>query len=189
MKELNYLEETAGVLVKKIKPDFKKLGPKFGKEMKQVAAAINQLSQEQIASLEASGNLAISVNNNAVQIDLADVEVSSEDIPGWLVATEGKYTVALDVTISEELKEEGIAREIVNRIQNFRKEAGFDIVDKINLTVQTAPQINEAIENNKDYICSETLAQSLVLVDEIADKTYTIEIDNETTTFVSLTKV
>ena len=189
VKELNYLEETAGVLVKKIKPDFKKLGPKFGKEMKLVAAAIKQLSQEQIASLESTGNLDISVGNNSIQIELTDVEISSEDIPGWLVATEGKYTVALDVTISEELREEGVAREIVNRIQNFRKEAGFDIVDKINLTVQTAPQINEAIENNKDYICSETLAQSLVIVDEIEDKTFTIEINNETTTFVTLAKV
>ncbi|MBL4709360.1 MAG: isoleucine--tRNA ligase [Flavobacteriales bacterium] len=189
VKELNYLEETAGVLVKKIKPDFKKLGPKFGKEMKLVATAIKQLSQEQIASLESTGNLDISVGNNSIQIELTDVEISSEDIPGWLVATEGKYTVALDVTISEELREEGVAREIVNRIQNFRKEAGFDIVDKINLTVQTAPQINEAIENNKDYICSETLAQSLVIVDEIEDKTFTIEINNETTTFVTLAKV
>ena len=189
VKELEYLEETAGVLVKKIKPDFKKLGPKFGKEMKMVAAAINQLSQEQISELEAKSELKIEVNNSSILLDVLDVEISSEDIPGWLVANEGKYTVALDISLSEELKAEGIARELVNRIQNFRKEAGFEVTDQIKLQIQTAPGIDNAIENNKDYICSETLAKELVFVDQLDEKKYKLEIDNQTTTYINLSVV
>jgi len=186
VKELEYLEETAGVLVKKIKPDFKKLGPKYGKDMKQVAAAINQLSQEQIANLEFQGSLNIDLAEKSISIELSDVEISSEDIPGWLVATEGKYTVALDIKISEQLKDEGIAREVVNRIQNFRKEAGFEVTDKIMLNIQKAADLDLAIENNKDYICSETLADSLTFVDQLEEKNYKIEIDNNSYTYVSL---
>jgi isoleucyl-tRNA synthetase len=184
VKELEYLEETEGILVKKIKPDFKKLGPKFGKEMKAVAAAISQLNQEQISTLESKESLEVNLENRTILIELSDVEISSEDIPGWLVATEGKYTVALDVTLSEKLKEEGIAREVVNRIQNFRKEAGFEITDKILLTIQNEEGIRQAIENNKDYICSETLADVLNFVEEVKDKTFKIEIDNQTETYV-----
>ena len=186
VKQLEYLEETAGILVKKIKPDFKKLGPKFGKEMKLVAAAITQLSQKEIALLESNGNLSLSVGEKSISLAQTDVEISSEDIPGWLVSTEGKYTVALDINLSEELKQEGIAREMVNRIQNFRKEAGFEITDKINLKVNSSTQIDEAIANNKDYICLETLTNSLEIVKELRPTNYIIEIDQDTTTYVEL---
>ena len=189
VKELEYLEETAGVLVKKVKADFKKLGPKFGKDMKLVAAAINQLSQEQIIELESNGSINLVLPEKNIALDVSDVEISSEDIPSWLVATEGKYTVALDVTLSEELREEGVAREVVNRIQNFRKEAGFEVTDKINISLEIIPQISSAIENNKNYICSETLANDLSFVEEITGTKYLLEIDNETKTYVALTKV
>jgi len=189
VKELEYLEDTAGVLVKKVKADFKKLGPKFGKDMKLVAVAINQLTQEQIAELEKDGKIELALPGKKIALDLSDIEISSEDIPGWLVANEGKYTVALDVTMSEELIEEGIAREVVNRIQNFRKEAGFDVIDKINISLETIPQISSAVENNKNYICSETLANGLTFVDKIIGTKYLLEIDNETKTYVSLEKV
>jgi len=186
VKELQYLEDTAGVLVKKIKPDFKKLGPKFGKDMKLVAGAVNQLSQEEIAQLELDGNISLDLGDTKVQLELTDVEISSEDIPGWLVATEGKYTVALDVTLTDLLKEEGIAREVVNRIQNFRKEAGFEITDKIKLNLQTSDTIDRAIESNKHYICSETLAESLDIVNEVENKNYKIELENNIETYVSI---
>tara|TARA_B100001109_G_scaffold251839_1_gene246900 strand:- start:11373 stop:14732 length:3360 start_codon:yes stop_codon:yes gene_type:complete len=186
VKELEYLEETAGVLVKKIKPDFKKLGPKFGKQMKLVAAAVNQMSQEGIASLEQNGSIELDVEGGKITLDVSDVEISSEDIPGWLVTTEGKYTVALDVSLTEALINEGIAREMVNRIQNFRKEAGLEVTDKITLKVQNVAEIKGAVEQNKDYICSETLATSLEIVDEVAEKQYKIEIDQELETYVSL---
>jgi isoleucyl-tRNA synthetase len=186
VKELEYLEETAGVLVKKIKPDFKKLGPKFGKEMKQVAAAVNQMSQDQIAELESNESIELALPDKSIQLDLSDVEISSEDIPGWLVTSEGKYTVALDITLSDELKNEGVAREIVNRIQNFRKEAGFEVTDKIVLKFESQDQINEAIQSNKHYICSETLATGLEIVDQVNEESYTLEIEPEVKTKLSL---
>ncbi|KAA3650376.1 MAG: isoleucine--tRNA ligase [Bacteroidetes bacterium] len=186
VKEIEYLEDTTGVLVKKIKPDFKKLGPKFGKEMKLVAGSIMQMSQEEILKLEANNFIDLNVGGKLIQLELLDVEISSEDIPGWLVATEGKYTVALDANLSEELIQEGIAREFVNRIQNFRKEAGFEVTDKIDLKIKSQANIDSAIINNKHYICSETLAKSLELVNEIEDKNYKVEIDAETETYVSL---
>ena len=186
VKEIEYLEDTTGVLVKKIKPDFKKLGPKFGKEMKQVAGAIMQMNQEQIASLEALGNVDLIAGDKSISIEIGDVEISSEDIPGWLVATEGKYTVALDAKLNDALIHEGIARELVNRIQNFRKEAGFEVTDKINLKIKSQANIDGAIKNNKDYICSETLASELKLVQDLEEKNYKIEIDDNTETYVSL---
>jgi len=186
VKELEYLEDTAGVLVKKIKPDFKKLGPKFGKEMKEVAAAVNKMDQAQIAQLEGEKTIALTLASKKIQIELSDVEISSEDIPGWMVATEGVYTVALDITLTEELIHEGIAREIVNRIQNFRKEAGLEVTDKIVLKIQSQKQINEAINNNKHYICSETLANSLEVVEVVEGKSYVLEIDQDTKTKLSL---
>lgn len=186
VKDLEYLEDTAGILVKKIKPDFKKLGPRFGKEMKAVAATVMQMNQEQIAELESKGEIELKNGDFGFTLTLEDVEISSEDIPGWLVATEGKYTVALDSRLSEELKQEGIARELVNRIQNFRKEAGFEVTDKILLKIKTVAHIDEAIKSNKDYICSETLANSLEIVDHLENKKYKIELDDEVETYVSL---
>jgi len=189
VKELEYLEETAGILVKKVKADFKKLGPKFGKDMKQVAVAISQLSQDQISDLEKNDKIELQLSDKTIELTTADVEISSEDIPGWLVATEGKYTVALDVTLSEELIEEGIAREVVNRVQNFRKEAGFEVTDKINISLETSNVLNSAIQNNKNYICSETLAENLSFVDKIDGEKFLLEIDNETKAYVGLKKV
>ncbi len=186
VKEIEYLEDTAGVLVKKIKPDFKKLGPKFGKNMKVVAAIISQMDQDAIAEFEKEGTFIIEVDGQKTDLELDDVQISSEDIPGWAVETEGKYTVALDTGLSEELIHEGIARELVNRIQNFRKEAGFEVTDKINLQIKSHDQIDEAIKSNKDYICSETLASQLELVDELNEKNYKIELDNAAETYVSL---
>ncbi|MBD99419.1 MAG: isoleucine--tRNA ligase [Verrucomicrobia bacterium] len=187
VRTLQYLEETAGVLVKKIKPDFKKLGPKYGKQMKTVAEAVNQMSQEQITQLEQNGSIALDLSDSSIILDIADVEISSEDIPGWLVATEGKYTVALDIQLNDELLNEGIARELVNRIQNFRKEAGFEVTDKIDVMVSHS-SIDDAINDNKDYICSETLAVKLELVSEIAPGAFEVEIDEDLIIFISLEK-
>ncbi len=189
VKELEYLEETAGILVKKLKADFKKLGPKFGKDMKQVAVAVSQLSQDEITDLEKNDKIELQLSDKTVELTTSDVEISSEDIPGWLVGAEGKYTVALDVTLSGELIEEGIAREVVSRVQNFRKEAEFEVTDKINISLEPSSALNDAIQNNKNYICSETLAENLSFVNKIEGKKFLLKIDNETKTYVGLKKV
>lgn len=151
----------AGILVKKVKPDFKKLGPKHGKAMKQVAAAIQSMTQEQIASLESTGSIALKVADTTAIIDLTDVEIFSEDIPGWLVANEGAVTVALDVTVTPALRNEGIAREIVNRIQNIRKAKGFDITDRINIIFEPDTEAQSAINDYAEYISRQVLADSI----------------------------
>jgi isoleucyl-tRNA synthetase len=161
VKELEYLSEDSNVLVKKIKPDFKALGPKYGKEMKAVAAAINQFDQEAIAELEKKGEREIEINGRKENLLLNEVEISSEDIPGWLVSSDGDVTVALDITISPELEQEGLAREFVNRIQNLRKDSGFEVTDRITLKVDSSADITEALERNLDYICAETLTESM----------------------------
>jgi len=183
VKEIEYLEETEGILVKKIKANFKKLGPKFGKQMKDIAGQIQSMSQEDITQLEREGQINLAGEHN---IELDDVEISSEDIPGMTLSTEGQITVALDIQLTDALIEEGIARELVNRIQNFRKEAGFEVTDKIHLKIKSHHQIDDAINHNKDYICSETLTDQLDIVDEVENKDYKIELDEETTTYVSL---
>ncbi len=189
VKELEYLTETAGVLVKKIKPNFKSLGPKFGKLMKQISAAIAAFSQEEIAIIEERGSYTIEVDNQPIVLETDDVEILSEDIPGWLVATEGRITVALDITITDELKQEGIARELINRIQNLRKEKGFEVTDKIELSVEKHSQITDAILNNNEYICSETLAVKLNYADVVEDALKVqIDITDDITTFVSVEK-
>ena len=172
VKELEYITDTANILVKRVKPDFKKLGPKFGKLMKPLAETLTGLSQEMIARLEKDGKLAVTLAAGDVEVLLEDVEIISEDIPGWLVMNLGNLTVALDITISTDLREEGIARELVNRIQNLRKEKNYEVTDKINIWVKNHDEINLAVKHNLSYLCSETLAQSLHLVSEIesADK-------------------
>ncbi|MFO7874193.1 MAG: isoleucine--tRNA ligase [Bacteroidales bacterium] len=167
VKQLEFLEDTSGVLVKKIKPDYKALGPRFGKMMKKIAAAINQFTQEDIQKLEQEKQTVLLIDGQEVTIGLDEVEIISEDIPGWLVANDGNITVALDVTITDELKQEGIARELINRIQNLRKDKGFEVTDKIVLQVEKQDTITNAILNNNDYICSETLATELAYVDRI----------------------
>ena len=169
VKEVRFVEGAAGVLVKKVKCDFKKMGPKFGKQMKAVATAVSEMSQDAIAELEKNGTYKLNVAGEEVTVDVADVEVFSEDIPGWLVGNEGKLTVALEVTVTEELRREGIARELVNRIQNIRKSSGFEITDKIKIFLSKNPQTNDAVEEYKDYICNQVLGVSLVLVDKVED--------------------
>ena len=169
VKEVKFVDGAAGVLVKKVKCDFKKLGPKFGKQMKAVAAAVAGMSQEAIAELEKNGKYVLNLDGAEAVIEAADVEIFSEDIPGWLVANEGKLTVALEVTVTEELRREGIARELVNRIQNIRKSSGFEITDKIKITISKNTQTDDAVKEYNTYICNQVLGTSLGLVDEVKD--------------------
>mgnify|MGYP001539225090 FL=1 len=171
VKEIQFVDGAAGVLVKKVKCDFKKLGPKFGKQMKAVAAAVAEMSQEAIAELEKKGSYTFNLDGAEAVIETADVEIFSEDIPGWLVANEGKLTVALEVTVTEELRREGIARELVNRIQNIRKSSGFEITDKIKITLSKNPQTDDAVNEYKDYICNQVLGTSLTLTDGVESGT------------------
>ena len=171
VKEVRFVEGASGVLVKKVKCDFKKLGPKFGKQMKAVAAAVSEMSQEAIAELEKNGKYTFQFDGGEAVVEATDVEIFSEDIPGWLVANEGKLTVALEVTVTEELKREGIARELVNRIQNIRKSSGFEITDKINIVLSKNPDTDGAVNEYNTYICNQVLANSLTLADEVADGT------------------
>ena len=171
VKEVRFVEGASGVLVKKVKCDFKKLGPKFGKQMKAVAAAVSEMSQEAIAELEKNGKYTFQLDGGEAVVEATDVEIFSEDIPGWLVANEGKLTVALEVTVTEELKREGIARELVSRIQNIRKSSGFEITDKINIVLSKNPDTDGAVNEYNTYICNQVLANSLTLADEVADGT------------------
>ena len=171
VKEIQFVDGAAGVLVKKVKCDFKKLGPKFGKQMKAVAAAVAEMSQEAIAELEKKGSYTFNLDGAEAVIETADVEIFSGDIPGWLVANEGKLTVALEVTVTEELRREGIARELVNRIQNIRKSSGFEITDKIKITLSKNPQTDDAVNEYNDYIRNQVLGTSLTLADNVENGT------------------
>jgi isoleucyl-tRNA synthetase len=171
VKEINFMDDSAGILVKKIKPDFKKLGPKCGKNMKSVAAMLQALSQEEISQLEKTGQYTLEVEGNSIVVEKCDVEILSEDIPGWLVANNGSLTVALDVTITDELKKEGIARELINRIQNIRKSSGFEITDKINILVESNENTNDAINDHKEYIASQVLAANIKIEERVANAT------------------
>ena len=168
VKEIKFVGNDEGVLVKKVKPYFKKLGPKFGKIMKLLAAQITAMSQHDIIEFEKQGKFAFTVNGEEAVVELSDVEVISEDIPGWLVANEGSLTVALDITVSDELRREGIARELVNRIQNIRKSQGFEITDKIDVVVTPNAATDEAVREYADYIGRQVLAESVTIA-EIAD--------------------
>ena len=156
-------------LVKRIKPNFKVLGKKFGKQMKEIAAAVQAMTQQQISDIETQGSYELMLPSGNVSLKVADVEITTEDMPGWLVANEGALTVALDVTVTEELRQEGIARELVNRIQNIRKSSGFEITDKIEVTIQRNENINDAVTNFADYISSQVLARNIKLVDSLPD--------------------
>ena len=176
IKEIVLLEDASDILVKQIKPNFKTLGPKFGKEMKFIANHIRNFTKEDILKIELDGKMPIELDGKMINLELSDVEISSKDIEGWLVANEGSITVALDVTISEELRKEGIARELINRIQNARKDSGLDVTDRIKLTVLKSEDLEESINKNKEYIMSETLTDELVFVDQLIDGT-AIEFD------------
>ncbi|MGB4016625.1 isoleucine--tRNA ligase [Petrimonas mucosa] len=177
VKELEFVDSANGMLVKRVKPDFKKLGPKYGKIMKPLAASIQGMSQEEINELEKRGRFAFRIEDQEAVIELADVEIISEDIPGWLVANEGRLTVALDITVTDELRKEGIARELVNRIQNLRKSKDFDITDRIAVRVSSNPSFDRAITDFGDYIRAQVLADSIEIVAQPLEDE--IEIDDE----------
>jgi len=163
VKEIELLDDASDILVKKIKPNFKVLGPKFGKEMKQIAQAVSLLGQEDIQKIEQEGEINLKIENKIIKLQLQDVEISSQDIEGWLVASSGPLTVALDVTIDDELRQEGIARELVNRIQNLRKDSGFEVTDRIDIKILKDGLVEKAVENNLSYIKTETLTAELDL--------------------------
>ena len=188
VKEIEYITDTTGVLVKKIKPNFKTLGPKYGKYMKQISASIAAMEQGDIFAFEKNGTHTLQIDDETIQLGLDDVEILSEDIPGWLVANEGRLTVALDINVTQDLKEEGIARELINRIQNLRKDSDFDVTDKITLTIGRHPEINEAVEHFSQYIASQVLAESIELTDQGDSQAKEIEID-EIHTFIKIEKV
>ena len=171
VKELKFVENDRAILVKKVKCNFKKMGPKFGAQMGAVAAAVAGLTQDAIAELETNGSYTLALPTGEAVVEVADVEILSEDIPGWLVANDGKLTVALDVVVTEELRREGVARELVNRIQNIRKSSGFEITDKISICLSKNSQTDDAVIEYNDYICNQVLATGLELVDEVEDGT------------------
>lgn len=188
VKEIEYITDTTGVLVKKIKPNFKTLGPKYGKYMKQISALIGAMEQSDIFEFEKNGKYILKIGEEALTLGLEDVEILSEDIPGWLVANEGRLTVALDINLTKELEEEGIARELINRIQNLRKESNFDVTDKIKLFIGRHKEIDEAVEHFSAYIASQVLAENIELTDEKMPDAKDIEID-EIHTFLRIEKV
>ncbi|MFV9549715.1 isoleucine--tRNA ligase [Algibacter sp. PT7-4] len=169
VKEIEVLEDASDILVKQIKPNFKVLGPRFGKDMKAVAQLVNNFTPEDIKNIEQKGILDVEVNGKSITLERTDVEITSQDIEGWLVANEGALTVALDVTITNNLRSEGIARELINRIQNLRKDSGFEVTDKIDIAFEKDEHIINAINTNKDYIKSETLANKLEIIDKLED--------------------
>lgn len=179
VKEIHFLEnDEAGILVKKIKPDFKKLGPKYGKLMKEISAAVGGFGQAEIATIERVGTYELQINNEQVIITREDVEIASEDIPGWLVANDNELTVALDITLTPELTQEGVARDIVNRVQNLRKDRDYKITDRIKVKIQAVEGIEDAVKSNMTYICNEVLADKLEVMDKL-DVSSAVEIELE----------
>jgi isoleucyl-tRNA synthetase len=177
VKSVDYLSEDANILVKKIKPNFKTLGPRHGKLMKQIALLFAGFTQQDIRSMEVTGAKTVMIGTEAVDLTLEDVEIMTEDIPGWSVASQGKLTVALDMTLTTALVQEGLARELVNRVQNMRKDAGFEVTDHIELQIESSAELNESISTHAGYICSETLAH-LEIVNQLSGAEVT---DNEIT--------
>ncbi|MDR1116310.1 MAG: isoleucine--tRNA ligase [Tannerella sp.] len=165
VKELNFVDNTSGILVKKIKPDFKRLGPRYGKIMKLLTASIQAMSQDDIALFEQAGRFTVGIDGQNCEIAIDDVEIISEDIPGWLVANEGNLTIALDITVTDDLKKEGLARELVNRIQNIRKNNGYEITDKIRIRISSSSETDEAVKDYANYIKKQVLAESLEIID------------------------
>ncbi len=186
VKEIEYLTETEGIIKKKIKPNFKALGIKMGAKMKAAGAAITAMTAAQIASLEKTGEILLSIEGEELSIAVTEVDIAAEDIPGWSVASKGSLTVALDITITPDLQQEGDAREFVNRVQNIRKESGFALTDRIFVTLEHCDRLKESIVKYNDYICREILADSINWVDQVENAT---EVDvNENLLKVSITK-
>ena len=167
VKEVELMEDASDIIVKQIKPNFKVLGPRFGKDMKLISAEIQKFSANDIKNIEQNGKIDVKVNGKSITLDLSEVEISSQDIEGWLVANADGFTVALDVTLTDELKREGIARELVNRIQNLRKDSGFEVTDRIDVRLQKDANIEKAIKNNLEYIKTETLTAELEIIDQM----------------------
>ena len=187
VKELEFMSEDSDILVKEIKANFKALGPKYGKHMKAIAAAISAFNQEDIMKLEKENSYCIDADGTEIEISTDDVFISSQDIPGLLVANNKGMTVALDVSINEELLEEGIARELINRIQNMRKDAGLEVTDRITLSIAHNDKIESAISSNKTYICGETLADDILICDAEPKNAVPVEFD-EIKTYIAFTK-
>jgi len=178
VKEVEFLTDAAGIISKKIKANFKTLGPKYGKLMKQISGEIAGFNQQDISNLEKTGNYDLNIGGEIISLSLEDVEIQTEDVPGWLVASEGGLTIALDINLTEELKQEGIAREFINKIQNIRKESDFEVTDRIILQIQKHDFYNLAVANFKDYISNQTLASELVMIDQLDEENSTlVEID------------
>ena len=188
VKEVEFIRNTEGLITKKIKPNFKTLGKKYGKQMKEISAAFGQLGQHDITLIEQSDNYTMSLASGDVVLERGDYEITSEDMPGWLVATEGKLTVALDITVSEELKKEGTARELVNRIQNLRKECNFEVTDKITAVISTNGEIEESLTQFKEYVCSQTLCEEITLAENVEGGT-DIEWGNNETICIKIEKI
>jgi len=167
VKEIELLEDASDILVKQIKPNFKTLGPRFGKDMKAIASAVINFTSEDINKMEQNGSLDVEVNGKNIILERTDIEITSQDIEGWLVANEGALTVALDVTLTDDLKKEGIARELINRIQNLRKDSGFEVTDRIDVTLQKSANIENAVNHNIEYIKAETLTEELEIIDQV----------------------
>ncbi len=180
VKEIELISDDSGILVKQIKPDFKKLGPRFGADMKAVAAAIGQFGPDEINALEQNGSMDLEIDGKSITLDRPDVIITSQDIEGWLVASADGITVALDVTISESLKDEGICRELVNRIQNLRKDSGLEVTDRIEISILSHPLVDKALNHFGDYVAEETLADGLHIVTEMPSG-QSVEFDDITT--------
>ncbi len=190
VKELQFVTEDDGVLKKRIKPNFKALGPKYGKLMKGIAAEMAKMTTHDIAQFEKNGSFPLTVAGQSVSIEAGDAEVISEDIPGWLVANDGSLTVALDIEVTPELRKEGIAREFINRIQNIRKDSGFDVTDKIKVSIQPCAQTDEAVRDYAAYIASQTLATSVSVDPGVSpDTAVSVELDDSLTLLVAVQKV
>ncbi|MDR1181668.1 MAG: DUF5915 domain-containing protein, partial [Bacteroidales bacterium] len=177
VKSIEYLTAQNNVLVKKVKPNFKTLGPKYGKIMKSIATAVERFTQEDISLIETTGRYVMMIDGQHVELLLDDVNIFTQDIPGWVVVNEGNLTVALDITITEKLQEEGLARELVNRIQNHRKDIDLDVVDRIKIQIQHDSKVEAMLRNFKEYICNETLCDELISIDEKIVDTGKIRVD------------
>ncbi len=190
IKNLEFMTDDSGILIKKVKPNFKSLGPRYGKLMKKIAPALINFNNDQIHELEENQKYLLHIDGREVEILLSDVEINAQDIPGWLISNVGNLTVALDITITDRLRNEGIARELVNRIQNLRKDKKFDVTDKILLQIEKNNKIISAIENNYIYICSETLAQSLDMVDALEEnESVKVELIDDISTSIKIEKI
>ena len=190
VKEISFLDDTSGILVKKIKPNFKLLGKKFGKQMKEVSDVIGKFDQADIALIESDGLYMLNLVDGPSELLLSEVEILSEDIPGWLVANDGSLTVALDIQLTPELLEEGIARELINRIQNMRKDSGFEVTDKIRILIQKHPAIDAAVENFGDFIANQTLGINIELADQVNGAgSKEVDLDEDMKTFIQITRI